>query len=30
MNLITVSEIYKDRDSYLDKEVSIGGWVRCV
>ena len=30
MNLITVREIYKDRDSYLDKEVSIGGWVRSI
>ncbi|MBT9779113.1 asparagine--tRNA ligase [Clostridium sp. MCC353] len=30
MKLITVREIYKDRDSYLNKEVSIGGWVRSI
>lgn len=30
MNLITVREIYKDRDSYLGKEISIGGWVRSI
>ncbi len=30
MNLITVRELYKNREAYLDKEVSIGGWVRSV
>lgn len=28
MNLITVKELYKNRDSYFNQEVSIGGWVR--
>ena len=30
MNLVTVRELYKNRDAYLDKEISIGGWVRSV
>ena len=30
MKLITVREIYKDRDSYLGKEIEIGGWVRSI
>lgn len=30
MNLTTVKEIYKDREKFLDKEVSVGGWVRSV
>mgnify|MGYP002169080684 CR=1 FL=1 len=28
MNLTTVREIYRDRESYYDKEIQIGGWVR--
>lgn len=28
MNLITVKELYKNRDTYFDQEVTIGGWVR--
>ncbi|HIU78215.1 MAG TPA: asparagine--tRNA ligase [Candidatus Avilachnospira avicola] len=28
--LVTVKEIFKDRESYLDKEVTVGGWVRSV
>ncbi len=28
MNLITVKELYKDREAYFHQEVSIGGWVR--
>ena len=28
MNFVTVKELYKDRESYFNKEVSIGGWVR--
>ena len=27
---VTVRELYKNREAYLDKEVSIGGWVRSV
>ena len=30
MNLVTVRELYKNRDAYLDKEISVGGWVRSV
>ncbi|MGN0314027.1 MAG: asparagine--tRNA ligase [Fusicatenibacter sp.] len=30
MELITVREIYKNREQYLDKEVTVGGWVRSV
>ncbi len=28
MKLTTIREIWKDRESYIDQEVSIGGWVR--
>ena len=30
MKLTTVKEIYKNREEYLNKEVSVGGWVRSV
>lgn len=30
MNLTTVRDIYKNRENYLDKEVTVGGWVRSV
>ncbi len=30
MDLITVRELYRNRADYLDKEISIGGWVRSV
>ena len=30
MNLTTVREIYKQPEAFLDKEVSIGGWVRSL
>ncbi len=30
MDLVTVRELYKNREAYLDKAVSIGGWVRSV
>lgn len=30
MNLITVREIYKEREKYLDQEITVGGWVRSV
>ena len=30
MDLVTVRELYKSRETYLDKEISIGGWVRSV
>ena len=30
MDLITVKELYKNREAYLDKEVTVGGWVRSI
>ena len=30
MNLTTVKEIYRNRDKYLDQEITVGGWVRSV
>ena len=30
MKLTPVKEIYKEREKYLDKEVTVGGWVRSV
>ena len=30
MKLTTVKEIYKEREKYLDKEVTVGGWVRSM
>ena len=28
--LITVREIFKNREKYLDSEIKIGGWVRSI
>ena len=28
MKLTTIREIWKNRENYIDKEISIGGWVR--
>ncbi len=28
--LVTVKELYKDTDSYIDGKVSVGGWVRSI
>ena len=30
MKLTTIREIYKSREDYLGKEVSVGGWIRSV
>ena len=30
MDLVTVKELYKNREQYLDKEVTVGGWVRSI
>ena len=30
MNLTTVKEIYKHSENFLDKEITIGGWVRSL
>ena len=28
MELTSVKELYRNRDSYTDKRVTVGGWVR--
>ena len=28
--LVNVRQIFKNREEYFDKEVSIGGWVRSI
>ena len=30
MKLTTIKEIYTDRETFLDQEVTVGGWVRSV
>ena len=30
MKLTTVKEIYRNREQFLDKEITVGGWVRSV
>ncbi len=30
MKFTTIRELYKDRESYLDREITVGGWVRSV
>ena len=30
MQLTTVREIYKNREQYMNQEVTVGGWVRSV
>lgn len=30
MDLTTVRQIYRDKDSFLNKEITIGGWVRSL
>ncbi|MCI8430571.1 MAG: asparagine--tRNA ligase [Lachnospiraceae bacterium] len=30
MKLTTIRELYKDRESYIDREITVGGWVRSV
>ena len=30
MDLTTVREIYKDRESYYDREIQVGGWIRSI
>lgn len=30
MKLITVKEIYKEREKFIDKEICVGGWVRSI
>ena len=30
MELTTVRELFKNREAYLDKKVTVGGWVRSI
>ena len=30
MQLISVRELFKNTDSYIGKEISVGGWVRSI
>ncbi len=30
MDLITVKELFRNREEYLDKEIQVGGWVRSI
>ena len=30
MNLIEIRELYKNQEVYLDKEITVGGWVRSI
>ena len=30
MELVTIRELFKNRDSYLDSEVTVGGWIRSI
>jgi len=30
MNLVTVREIYKEREKYLNQQIHVGGWVRSI
>ena len=30
MNLVTVKELYRNTDKYIDQTVEVGGWVRSV
>ena len=30
MNLVTIREIYKQPETFLNQEISVGGWVRSI
>ena len=30
MELTTIREIFKNREDYLDKKVTVGGWLRSI
>ena len=30
MELTDIKELYRNREAYLDKEVTVGGWVRSI
>ena len=30
MDLVNIRELYKNREAYLGKEITVGGWVRSI
>ena len=30
MDLVTIRELYKKQEEYIDKKVAVGGWVRSI
>ena len=30
MDLITIRELYKHKEEYLDEKITVGGWVRSI
>ena len=30
MNLVTVKELYRNTDAYIDQTIEVGGWVRNI
>ena len=30
LNLVTVREIYRDKEKYIGQEITVGGWIRTV
>lgn len=30
MNLTDIRDLYRDSESYIDKEVTVGGWIRSI
>ena len=30
MELTTIRELFKNREAYLDKKITVGGWVRSI
>ena len=30
MNLTDIKDLYRNSDNYIDKEVTVGGWVRSI
>ena len=30
MDFVTVKELYRERESFIDKEITVGGWLRSV
>ena len=30
MELVTIRELFKNREAYLDKQVTVGGWIRSI